>query len=133
MIQCKRAYAAASAEDGYRVLVDRLWPRGIRKDALAVDLWLREVAPSTELRQRFGHRPEDFTAFRNDYRAELIAQPSHWWGLLPRAQEGMLTLVYGAHDEQHNNAQVLTEFLEEELERQQPGSSPTCYQHLPPE
>lgn len=116
MIQCKRVYEPASPADGRRVLVDRLWPRGIRKEALAMDDWLKEVAPSNEVRKQFCHDPALFDSFREHYRAELQAHPEHWWGLL-----------YGAHDQQHNNAVVLAEFLEEELDRQQPGSSPTCY------
>lgn len=127
MIRCKRVYEAASADDGQRVLVDRLWPRGRRKDSLALDAWLREVAPSNALRQRFAHEPERFDEFRQAYRAELAARPGHWWALLDKARQGDLTLLYAARDEQRNNARVLAEFLEEELERQRPGSSPVCY------
>ncbi|HCG1202821.1 TPA: DUF488 domain-containing protein [Pseudomonas aeruginosa] len=127
MIQCKRVYEPASPADGRRVLVDRLWPRGLRKEALAMDDWLKDVAPSNEVRKQFCHDPALFDSFREHYRAELQAHPEHWWGLLDSAREGTLTLLYGAHDQQHNNAVVLAEFLEEELDRQQPGSSPTCY------
>ncbi|MDF5949766.1 DUF488 family protein [Pseudomonas aeruginosa] len=82
---------------------------------------------SNEVRKQFCHDPALFDSFREHYRAELQAHPEHWWGLLDSAREGTLTLLYGAHDQQHNNAVVLAEFLEEELDRQQPGSSPTCY------
>lgn len=127
MIRCKRVYEAATADDGCRVLVDRLWPRGCRKDSLGLDAWSREVAPSTELRRRFAHDPEHFADFREAYRSELARRPELWWGLLEKARQGNLTLLYAARDEQRNNARVLAEFLEEELERRQPGSSPVCY------
>lgn len=128
MIQCRRVYEPLVASDGARVLVDRLWPRGCRKDALALHAWLREVAPSTPLRQRFGHDPALFDEFSQHYRQELAAHPEHWQGLLSLAEHGTLTLLYAARDEQHNNAQVLAEFLEDELERRGPSSSPVCYQ-----
>lgn len=128
MIQCRRVYEALAASDGERVLVDRLWPRGCRKDALALHTWLREVAPSPQLRQRFGHDPALFDEFSRHYRQELAAHPEYWQGLLSLAERGTLTLLYAARDEQHNNAQVLAEFLEDELERRGPSSSPVCYQ-----
>ncbi|MCY1288757.1 hypothetical protein D9M68_463900 [compost metagenome] len=127
MIQCKRVYAASEAGDGYRVLVDRLWPRGCRKDSLRLDAWLRDVAPSAELRKTFHHEAERFDDFRQHYRQELAAHPEHWWPLLDKARDGTLTLLYAAKDEQRNNARVLAEFLEEELDRHAPGSSPVCY------
>ncbi|MNN13526.1 hypothetical protein D3C81_1265610 [compost metagenome] len=126
MIRCKRVYAPMEADDGRRVLVDRLWPRGIRKEDLAAE-WLKDVAPSNELRQRFHHEADLFDEFREAYCKELAAHPEHWWGLLDVARAGTLTLLYGARDEEHNNARVLAEFLEDEVERQQPGSSPACY------
>lgn len=132
MIRCKRVYAAAVEADGHRVLVDRLWPRGIRKEALRLDAWLKDVAPSTSLRQAFAHDPAQFAEFERHYRAELAAHPEHWWGLLEQARTGCLTLLFAARDEAHNNAQVLAAFLEEELERQGPGSSPPCYAHEKP-
>ncbi|CAD5109240.1 DUF488 domain-containing protein [Zestomonas carbonaria] len=127
MIQCKRVYAPREAGDGYRILVDRLWPRGCRKDELRLDDWPRELAPSAELRKTFHHDAERFDEFRLHYRAELAAHPEHWWPLLDKARNGTLTLLFAARDEQHNNAQVLAEFLEEELDRQGPSSSPVCY------
>ncbi|EIM17779.1 DUF488 domain-containing protein [Pseudomonas chlororaphis] len=132
MILCKRAYEPASPDDGYRVLVDRLWPRNCRKEQLPLDEWLKDLAPSTGLRRAFKSGELDFATFRSRYRQELTARPEHWWALLERAQKGHLTLVYSAHDEVHNNARVLAEWLEDELDRQGEGSSPVCYAHLSP-
>ncbi|NQD94416.1 DUF488 family protein [Pseudomonas sp. CrR25] len=127
MIQCRRVYEAAGATDGQRILVDRLWPRGCSKAALQLHGWLREVAPSTELRRQFGHAPEAFGEFRQHYRRELVAHPEHWQGLLAIAERGTLTLLFAARESQLNNAQVLAEFLEEELDRRAEPSSPVCY------
>ena len=130
MIQCKRVYEDISAADGCRVLVDRLWPRGLSKAKLRLDAWLPEVAPSTQLRRQFAHEPEAFEAFeafRTQYRAELAAHPEYWQGLLARAEQGVLTLLFSAKDAQLNNARVLAEFLEDELERRGPPNSPVCY------
>ncbi len=128
MIQCKRVYLDAGADDGRRVLVDRLWPRGLAKDRLPLDAWLPQVAPSTALRRSFAHRPESFEDFCSAYRQELAGHPEHWQQLLHWAASGPLTLLYAARDETHNNARVLAEFLENELERHAPASSPVCYQ-----
>ena len=130
MIYCKRAYEPAQGSDGARVLVDRLWPRGRKKEDLALFLWLKEVAPSDALRRAFGHESEHFAAFKEGYLKELCAHPEHWQGLLDLAGKGPLTLIYAAHDEQLNNARVLAEFLEDELARRGPPSSPTCYEGL---
>lgn len=127
MIQCKRVYEAWSATDGQRVLVDRLWPRGCSKATLQLTAWLREVAPSSELRRQFCHTPERFAEFRQHYRQELAAHPAYWQGLLQIAENGPLTLLFAARDTQLNNAQVLAEFLEDELERRAPPSSAVCY------
>lgn len=127
MICCKRVYEPREESDGYRVLVDRLWPRGCRKEQLHHDEWLPAVAPSAELRRQFAHRIEAFTAFREDYRRELAAHPEYWQGLLARAAAGTLTLLYAARDRERNNARVLQEFLEDELERRGTSSSPVCY------
>ncbi len=110
-IKLKRAYEAPARDDGRRVLVDRVWPRGIRKEAAAVDLWLKDVAPSTELRKWFGHDPERWTEFRRRYRAELAKHPEALAELRRLAQSGTLTLVYGARDPLHNQAVVLRELL----------------------
>ncbi|MFC4863442.1 DUF488 domain-containing protein [Pseudomonas sp. MAHUQ-62] len=127
MIQCKRVFDAVQSGDGQRVLVDRLWPRGCQKESLALTTWLKEVAPSDSLRKQFCHDPALFDEFRLLYRAELAAHPEYWQGLLEMARKGDLTLLYAARDEVHNNARVLAEFLEEELERSGPPSSPVCY------
>lgn len=112
MIQLKRAYEPPSKTDGLRILVERLWPRGLSKEKAAVDLWLRDIAPSTELRKWFGHTPEKWPEFRKRYRAELKAKGDLITLLRHRTQEGPVTFVYAAHDEQHNSAVVLREFLE---------------------
>ena len=93
MIRCKRVYQAQEEGDGYRVLVDRLWPRGCHNDALHHDEWLPAVAPSAELRRQFAYRAEVFDAFREGYRRELAAHPEYWQGLLTRATAGKLTLL----------------------------------------
>ncbi|YCH20614.1 DUF488 family protein [Pseudomonas sp. D1-3] len=127
MICCKRVYEPYGEGDGYRVLVDRLWPRGLSKERLQHDEWLREVAPSAELRRAFAHRAEAFEVFSQGYRRELAAHPEYWQGLLVRAAAGNLTLLYAARDREHNNARVLQEFLEDELDRRGASSSPVCY------
>lgn len=127
MIQCKRAYDPAAADDGSRVLVDRLWPRNCRKDQLPLLAWNREVAPSTELRRAFKQGDLDFAAFRVHYRQELSGRPEHWMPLLDMARKGTLTLIYSAREPLQNNAQVLAEWLEDELDRDDAPSSPVCY------
>ena len=127
MICCKRVYEPYEEADGYRVLVDRLWPRGVSKDRLQHDAWLRELAPSTALRRAFGHRAGAFEAFSEGYRHELAAHPEHWQGLLARAGAGRVTLLYAARDQERNNARVLQAFLEDELDRRGENSSPVCY------
>jgi len=109
----KRAYDPAEPRDGYRVLVDRLWPRGVSKERARLDEWARELAPSAELRTWFGHDPERFAEFERRYRAELTAHEEKLDELRRRAREGTLTLVYGARDEEHNDAVVLAELLRE--------------------
>ncbi|MFJ2986047.1 MULTISPECIES: DUF488 domain-containing protein [unclassified Pseudomonas] len=126
MIRCKRVYDAASEDDGQRVLVDRLWPRNTRKDALQGQ-WLPEVAPSNTLRKAFHQAAVDYAGFTQRYQQELAAHPEHWYPLLDRAAQGNLTLLYASKDTEHNNARVLAEWLEDELERRGPGSSPVCY------
>lgn len=126
MIRCKRVYDAAEEGDGQRVLVDRLWPRNVRKDQLHGQ-WLREVAPSTQLRKSFHQGEMDFAAFARRYRQELAAYPEHWYPMLDLVAKGDLTLLYAGKDSEHNNARVLAEWLEEEIERRGPNSSPVCY------
>lgn len=131
MIHCKRAYEPPAPDDGHRVLVDRLWPRNRHKETLALDDWCKALAPSSELRRAFKAGKLTFEAFRDVYRQELAGHPEHWWALLDIAASGQLTLVYAARDEQQNNARVLAEWLEEELERRRDPSSPTCYTREP--
>jgi uncharacterized protein YeaO (DUF488 family) len=111
MIKLKRVYEPAAPEDGTRVLVERLWPRGVRKQDLALDLWAKEVAPSTELRRWFGHEAGKWDAFREQYQAELDANPSAWASLLEVARNGTVTLLYSSHDARHNNAVALQSYL----------------------
>jgi uncharacterized protein YeaO (DUF488 family) len=127
MIQCKRAYEPASADDGLRILVDRLWPRNCPKNQLPLDGWNRDVAPSTDLRHAFKQGELDFDTFRSRYRQELAGRPEHWMPLLDAARKGNLTLVYAARDASHNNARVLAQWLEDELDRDTDSSSPVCY------
>jgi uncharacterized protein YeaO (DUF488 family) len=110
-VRLKRAYEPAAASDGYRVLIDRLWPRGITRDAARLDEWARELAPSGELRRWFGHDPKRFAEFRRRYTAELGGQEEKLRELRRRARGGPLTLVYGAHDTEHNDAVVLAQIL----------------------
>lgn len=115
MIQTKRVYETPARTDGRRYLVDRLWPRGLRKEALLLDGWCRNVAPSQGLRKWFQHDPAKWEEFQSRYRAELDACPENWKKLLDVARKEKLTLLFGAHDTKHNNAIVLKEYLEEWL------------------
>lgn len=110
-IRLKRAYEPAAAADGTRVLIDRLWPRGVTKAKAAIDHWFRDLGPSTELRKWFGHDPALFADFRERYTGELKQQGELLDELLRIASHGPLTLVYGAHDEKHNDAVVLQRVL----------------------
>ena|ERR1035437_6661003 len=112
MIQLKRAYEAESEEDGPRFLVERLWPRGIKKENLAVEEWLKNVAPSAALRRWFNHDPEKWSEFRRRYFRELEKHPIAWHPLLARVRRGRVTLVYSSRDTKHNNAVALKVFLE---------------------
>lgn len=113
-IQIKRAYLPAKASDGKRLLVDRLWPRGISKEEAKLHLWLKELAPSTELRKWFAHEVEKWPEFQRRYQAEFINKPE-LQQLLALAKEGDICLVYAAKDEKHNGAQVLKAYLEKHL------------------
>ena len=110
-IQTRRAYAPAGPSDGYRVLLDRLWPRGVSKEHAELTLWLKEIAPSDDLRKWFGHEPERWPEFRKRYRAELDANGEALEQLRGLLRKGKVTLLYGAHDEAHNNAVALAEYL----------------------
>lgn len=113
MISLKHAYDAASRADGTRVLVERLWPRGIRKEALAMDDWLKDVAPSTELRKWYAHQPERFEEFTRRYRKELDRKQAVWEPLLSKAAHHRVTLLFATHDVEHSSAQVLKDYLQE--------------------
>ncbi len=117
MIQLKRAYDKASDNDGARFLVERLWPRGVKKSALKLDGWLKDVAPSNDLRSWFGHDPGKWSEFKRRYVRELERNEAAWRPLLAGARRGRITLVYSAHDAEHNNAIVLKDFLEAKLRR----------------
>lgn len=109
-VRLKRIYEPAAAEDGQRVLVDRIWPRGITKAEARIDLWLKDIAPSTALRKWFGHRPERWPEFQRRYSVEIDANPAIDQ-LRDLARRGVLTLLYGARDEAHNQAIVLANHL----------------------
>jgi uncharacterized protein YeaO (DUF488 family) len=110
-VRLKRAYEPPERSDGYRVLIDRIWPRGVSKEQAHLDEWARELAPSTELRRWFGHDPAKFEEFRRRYRDELAAQGEKLRELRGRARKGTLTLVYAARDTEHNDAVVVAEVL----------------------
>jgi uncharacterized protein YeaO (DUF488 family) len=110
-VRLKRAYEPPAPTDGYRVLIDRLWPRGVARANARLDEWARELAPSTELRRWFGHDPARFAEFRQRYVKELSAQEEKLRELRGRARDATLTLVYGARDTEHNDAVVLAELL----------------------
>jgi len=110
-IKLKRAYEPPSAGDGTRVLIDRLWPRGISKQKAKLDYWMKDIAPSTELRKWFGHDPKRWAEFRRRYAAELREHPDLIAELRFLARKSLITLVYAAHDESHNDAVVLRDVL----------------------
>jgi uncharacterized protein YeaO (DUF488 family) len=117
MIRIKRTYEAPARGDGKRVLVERLWPRGMTKEALDADAWMKEVAPSTELRKWFDHRLGRWEEFRRRYRDELNANPVGWKPLFDASSRGTVTLLYSARDTEHNGAVVLGEYLSKRLPR----------------
>jgi uncharacterized protein YeaO (DUF488 family) len=110
-VRLKRAYEPAAADDGYRVLIDRIWPRGVSREEAHLDEWARELAPSSELRTWFGHEPARFQEFRRRYIQELEAQAGKLRELRRRARQDTVTLVYAARDTEHNDAVVLAEIL----------------------
>ena len=113
MIRIKRTYESRARGDGRRILVERLWPRGMKKEALQAHVWMKEVAPSTQLRKWFGHRPERWREFRRRYRQELRTNADAWSPILDASKRGAVTLLYSAHDLEHNGAVVLREYLME--------------------
>jgi uncharacterized protein YeaO (DUF488 family) len=110
-IQIKRAYDKAEPGDGYRILIDHVWPRGVSRERAHLDEWARELAPSDELRKWFDHEPARFARFRTRYREELAGQAERVDALRERAAHAPLTIVYAARDREHNNAVVLAELL----------------------
>lgn len=112
MIQVKRVYEPAAASDGQRLLVERLWPRGIRKESLQIDAWLKDVAPSADLRKWFAHDPAKWPEFRRRYFRELDAHPETWQPILGAAEGNRVTLIYSSHNRENNNAVALRDYLE---------------------
>ena len=117
-IALKRAYDPCAASDGRRILVDRVWPRGITKDELRIDAWRKDLAPSTGLRKWFAHDPKKWDAFKERYGRELEQHADALDELLAQAKAGRVTLVFGARDTEHNQAVALKEYLERRLEHQ---------------
>jgi uncharacterized protein YeaO (DUF488 family) len=111
MIRLKRVYEEPGDGDGLRFLVERLWPRGIKKSSLPIEAWLKDVAPSTELRKWFGHDKARWNEFRTRYFAELDDRPAAWLPILKAARHDTVTLIYSSHDSERNNAVALREFL----------------------
>jgi uncharacterized protein YeaO (DUF488 family) len=111
IVRTKRVYEPPSAADGYRVLIDRLWPRGVSKEKARIDEWARELAPSDQLRRWFGHRPERFEQFKRRYTDELRDQADQISALRRRARTGTVTIVYAARDSDHSNAAVVAPIL----------------------
>lgn len=116
MIKLKRVYDPPDPRDGRRFLVERLWPRGVKKEQLHMDGWVKNVAPSDDLRRWFGHDPAKWDEFRCRYRSELEKNPVDWQSLLDAAHGGDITLLFSSHDLEHNNAVALQEFLEKHLD-----------------
>ena len=110
MLKTKRVYESAEASDGARFLVDRLWPRGIKKEKLEMEAWLKDVAPSPELRKWFAHDPAKWQEFQRRYRKELESSPETWQPILEAAEQGNVTLLYSARDTEHNSAVLLKVF-----------------------
>lgn len=115
MIQLKRVYDAPSRADGSRFFVERLWPRGVKKSSFEVSAWLKDVAPSVELRKWFYYDPARWDEFQRRYRAELSNNPASWRPILEAARSGNVTLLYSSHDLEHNNAVALKGFLIQSL------------------
>jgi len=121
MIKLKRVYNAAAASDGSRFLVERLWPRGIRKADLKIDAWLKEIGPSDNLRRWFAHDPKRWNVFRKRYFAELDSNPKVWEPLIQAARRGSVTLIYSSRDAEHNNAVALKDYLQARIKRSNPA------------
>jgi uncharacterized protein YeaO (DUF488 family) len=115
MIKLKRVYEEESPNDGARYLIERLWPRGVRKESLRINAWLKEVGPSTELRKWFSHDPEKWPEFRRRYFVELDHATEAWAPIREAAERGTVTLLYSSHDTEHNNAVALKEYIERKI------------------
>lgn len=115
MIKLKRVYDTAAADDGPRFLVERLWPRGIKKTELKMDEWLKDLGPSDNLRHWFAHDPKKWDIFRKRYFTELDSKPELWQPVVTAARSGTVTLIYSSRETQHNNAVALKEYLEEKM------------------
>jgi uncharacterized protein YeaO (DUF488 family) len=115
MLKIKRVYEPAEANDGVRFLVERLWPRGMKKEELNMKAWLREVAPSPSLRTWYGHDPAKWEEFQQRYRAELESNRESWQPILDESRRGNVTLLYSARDMEHNSARLLKSFVEEQV------------------
>ncbi len=120
MIHLKRAYDPAEPSDGARFLIERLWPRGIKKTSLPIEAWLKEAGPSTELRKWFSHDPAKWDEFRQRYFEELRANPDAWKPILQAARRGTVTLISSSHDTEHNNAVALQDFLNRHIGKDSP-------------
>ncbi len=123
-VKLKRAYEPASSDDGTRILIDRLWPRGVKKTDAAIDQWVKDIAPSTALRKWFGHDTDRWAEFRRRYAAEVHQHPEQLSRLRGLARKGPITLVFSAHDEDHNDAVALRNFL---LGRETKGQAETAH------
>ena len=119
MIQTKRVYEPPARSDGTRFLVERLWPRGLKKEDMDARAWLKDVAPSTELRKWFNHDPAKWSEFKRKYHRELDKEPQAWEPILQAARRGTVTLLYSTHDTEHNNAIALEEYLDRRLAGQE--------------
>ena len=117
MIKLKRVYVAAATSDGSRFLVERLWPRGVRKANLKIDAWLKDIGPSNDLRRWFAHDPKKWDVFRKRYFAELDSNPKVWKSLVQAARRGPVTLIYSSRDPEHNNAVALKDYLQAKMKR----------------
>lgn len=115
MLKIKRVYEDPKRGDGVRFLVERLWPRGIKKEELKMKAWLKAVSPSPELRKWYSHDVDKWGEFKKRYRAELKSNPAAWQPILEAARQGHVTLLYSARDTEHNSALLLKEFLEEQM------------------
>lgn len=116
-IRLKRIYDDISDDDGFRILVDRLWPRGVRKSKAAIDLWVKEIAPTTELRKWFDHDPEKWDDFKELYEKELEAKKEQIIKMLGQVPDNRLTLIYSARDRNHNQTVVLKEFIQKNINK----------------